>query len=139
MGKNISDYLSVAGNLLISATREAVRRHEDEALLEERNYGAGILAEALLEAKVKDDEIIRLIQKYYGLSEREAEELMILERTINMPCQVLEAYLVRSEGYTRDEAFDFIIRNGVLALLRENKGFWKLSPEALLSKVKKTR
>lgn len=139
VGINISDYLSGAGSIMINATREAVRRHEDEVVQEERNNGAGILTEALIEANVKDDVIIRLVQKYYGLSEREAEELMISERTINMPCQELETFLVRSEGYTRDEAINFIFKKGIPDFLRENKGSWKSSPEELLSKVKKAR
>ncbi|OXS26903.1 MAG: hypothetical protein BI182_12290 [Acetobacterium sp. MES1] len=139
MEKNISDYLFNAGNFVISTAREVVQKHEDEVVNEERNTGAGILTEALLEAKVMEDEIIRLIQKYYGLSEIDAEELMISERTINIPCQGLETYLVRSEGYTRDEAVDFIFKENIPNILRENKEFWKLSPEKLLLKVKKTR
>ncbi|BCJ93599.1 hypothetical protein acsn021_11680 [Anaerocolumna cellulosilytica] len=137
MGKNISDYLFDAGSIMLNATKDVVRRHEDESVQEERNIGAGILAEALLEVNVKDDVIIRLVQKYYGLSEREAEELMISERTINMPCQELETFLVRSEGYTRDEAVDFIYKKDIPDFLRENKEYWKLSPGELLSKVKK--
>lgn len=139
MGKKVSDYLSDAGSIMINATREAVRRHEDEVVQEDRNSGVGILTEALLEANVKDDVIIRLVQKYYGMSEKEAEEVMISERTINIPCQELETFLVRSEGYTRDEAVNFICNKGIPELLRENKGFWKLSPRVLLSKVKKAR
>lgn len=139
VGKDISNYLSSVGNLIISTTRDAVLRHEDESIQEEKNNGVMILTAALLEAKIKDDVIIRLIQKYYGLSEREAEELLISERTINMPCQELETYLVRSEGYTRDEAFNFIFEKGVPDLLRENKGFWKLSPEQLLSKANRAQ
>jgi hypothetical protein len=135
MGKKSSNYLSIAGSFLIDATREAVLRHEDDAVQEERFNGAVILTEALLEARVKDDEIIRLIQKYYFSNEEEAERLLISEKTVNLPCKELEAYLVRSEGYTRDEAIDFIFEKGIPDLLRENKGFWKLSPGQLFSKI----
>lgn len=139
VGKNMSDYLLGTGSIMLNATKDVVRRHEDESVQEERNNGAVILVEALLEVNVKDDVIIRLIQKYYGLSEREAEELMLSERTIYMPCQELETFLVRSEGYTRDEAFDFICNKGIPDFLRENKESWKLSPSELLSKVKKEK
>lgn len=135
MGKNFSNYLSSAGSFLIDATRDAVHRHEDEAVQEERFNGAVILTEALLEARVKDNEIIRLVQKYYFLSEEESERLMISEKTVNLPCKELEAYLVRSEGYTRDEAVDFIFEKGIPDFLRKNKGYWKLSPGQLLSKI----
>ena len=137
MGKNISDYLYGAGNIMLNATREVVQRHEDEFVQAERNYGAGILIQALFEVNVEDDVIISLVQKYYGFSERESEELMVSERTINIPCQKLETFLVRSEGYTRDEAVNFILKNGILDFLREKKVSWKLSPRELLLKVEK--
>lgn len=135
MEKNFSNYLSSAGSFLIDATREVVHRREDDAVQEERFNGTVILTEALLEARVKDDEIIRLIQKYYFLSEEEAERLLISEKTVNLPCKELETYLVRSEGYTRDETIDFIFEKGIPDFLRKNKGFWRLSPGQLLSKI----
>jgi len=135
MGRKFSNYLSSAGSFLIDATRESILRHEDEVIQEERFNGAVILTEALLEAKIKDNEIIRLIQKYYILNEEEAEKLVISERTVNLPCKELESYLVRSEGFTRDEAINFIYEKGIPEFLRENKGSWKLSPGQLLSKV----
>lgn len=135
MGRKFSNYLSSAGSFLIDATREAILKHEDEVIQEEIFNGAVILTEALLEAKIKDNEIIRLIQKYYILSEEEAEKLVISERTVNLPCKELESYLVRSEGFTRYEAINFIYEKGIPDFLRENKGSWKLSPGQLLSKV----
>ena len=62
---------------------------------------------------------------------------MVSERTINIPCQKLETFLVRSEGYTRDEAVNFILKNGIPDFLREKKVSWKLSPRELLLKVEK--
>ncbi|OFK61211.1 hypothetical protein HMPREF2811_03200 [Globicatella sp. HMSC072A10] len=135
MGKKLSNYLFSTGSFLIDATREAVLKHEDDAVQQERYNGAKILTEALFEAKINDDEIIRLLQKYYFLSEEECEKLMISERTVNLPCKELETYLVRSEGYTRDEAVNFIHEKGIPDFLRENKGAWKLSPGQLFSKI----
>ena len=134
MGKKFNNYLSGLGSFLLDTTKEAVYKYEEGVVQEEKFNGAIILTEALFEAKIKDEEIIRLIQKYYVLSEEEAEKLTISERTINSPCKELEKYLVRSEGYTRDEAISFIFDNGIPNYLRKNKGAWKLSPEQLLSK-----
>lgn len=111
--KIISNYLYGAGNIMLNVTREVVQRHEDESVQAELNYGAGILIQALYKVNVEDDVIISLVQKYYGFSERESEELMSPERTIIIPCQKLETFLVRSEGYTRDEAVNFILKNGI--------------------------
>jgi hypothetical protein len=136
MDKAISDYISGASRFVADVTRDAVHRREDLAAQEERDSGLQILVAALLEAKVKDELVISLIQKYYGLNEIEAEERLIAEKTINSPCKYLETYLVRSEGYTRNEAYDFILDHNVPDLLRNNKGLWKLPPKELLSKVK---
>ena len=65
MAKSFGDYLAGAGYFLLDATREAVLRHEDETVQQEREAGICILTSALYEAKVKDLEIIRLLQKYY--------------------------------------------------------------------------
>jgi len=135
MGGKFINYLYSAKSFVIDAIREAVLRHEDEAVKNEKFNGAVILTEALLESKIKDDEIIRLVKKYYFLSEEEAEELLTIEKTINLPCKELETYLVRSEGYTRDEAINYINEKGIPNYLREHKGSWKLSPGQLFSKI----
>ena len=73
MAKSFKDYLAGAGYFLLDTTREAVLRHEDETVQQEREAGISILTAALYEAKIKDPEIIRLLQKYYGLRENEAQ------------------------------------------------------------------
>ena len=85
MDKAISDYISGASRFVADVTRDAVHRREDLAAQEERDSGLQILVAALLEAKVKDELVISLIQKYYGLNEIEAEERLIAEKTINSP------------------------------------------------------
>ncbi len=75
MGKNISDYLYGAGNIMLNATREVVQRHEDESVQAERNYGAGILIQALFEVNVEDDVIISLVQKYYEEQHKKIQNL----------------------------------------------------------------
>jgi len=74
MSKNFGDYLASAGSFLLDATREAVWHHEDESVQAERLTGMSTTVAALYDAKVKDDEIIRLIQKYYGVTQSDAQE-----------------------------------------------------------------
>lgn len=68
---------------------------------EEREAGISILTAALYESKTKDAEIVRLLQKYYGLRENEAQEQIRIERTINYPCRELESYLMSTEGLSQ--------------------------------------
>lgn len=135
MAKSFGDYLAGAGYFLLDATREAVVRHEDETVQQEREAGISILTAALYEARVKDPEIIRLLQKYYGLRESEAQEQLRIEKTINHPCRELESYLMSEEAFSQQEAQDFIIDHGTVDLLRQERGLWKLSPKELLKRI----
>ena len=85
MSKNFGDYLASVGSFLLDATRETVWRHEDESIQEERAAGMATTIAALYEAKVKDEEIIRLVQKYYGVTESDAQEQLRIEKTIEHP------------------------------------------------------
>lgn len=136
MAKSFGDYLAGAGYFLLDTTREAVLRHDDETVQQEREAGISILTAALYEAKIKDPEIIRLLQKYYGLRENEAQERLRIEKTINHPCCELESYLMSEEAFTQQEAQDYIIDHGTVDLLREERGLWKLSPKELLKRIK---
>ena len=135
MAKSFKDYLAGAGYFLLDTTREAVLRHEDETVQQEREAGISILTAALYEAKVKDPEIIRSLQKYYGLRENEAQEQLRIEKTINHPCSELESYLMSEEALSQQEAQDYIIDHGTVDLLRQERGLWKLSPKELLRKI----
>ncbi|MBF4807693.1 MAG: hypothetical protein HXK26_03240 [Lancefieldella rimae] len=135
MDKSFGDYLAGAGCFFLDATREAVVRHEDETVQQEREAGISILTAALYEAKIKDPEIIRLLQKYYGLREGEAQEQLRIEKTINHPCRELESYLMSEEAFSQQEAQDYIIDHGTVDLLRQERGLWKLSPKELLKRI----
>lgn len=135
MNKNFGDYLASAGSFLFDTMREAVWRHEDESVQAERLAGMSTTVAALYDAKIKDDEIIRLIQKYYGVTENEAQEMLRIEKTIEHPCRELQSYLMREEALSADEAREFVIDHGTVDMLRETHGLWKLSPEELLNRI----
>lgn len=135
MGRNFTDFLAGAGYFLLDTTREAVLRHDDETAQQEREAGISILTAALYESKIKDAEIVRLLQKYYGLRENEAQEQIRIERTINYPCHELESYLMITEGLSQQEAQNYIIDHGTVDLLQQERGLWKLSPKELLKRI----
>lgn len=135
MAKSFGDYLAGAGYFLLDTTRKAVLRHDDETVQQEREAGISILTAALYEAKIKYPEIIRLLQKYYGLRENEAQEQLRIEKTINHPCSELESYLMSEEALSQQEAQDYIIDHGTVDLLRQERSLWKLSPKELLRKI----
>lgn len=137
MGRNFTDFLSGAGYFLLETTREAVLRHDDETVQQEREAGISILTAALYESKIKDTEIVRLLQKYYGLKENEARKQIRIEKTINHPCRELESYLMSTEAFSQQEAQDYIIDHGTVDLLRQERGLWKLSPKEILKRIER--
>lgn len=135
MGRNHTNFLAGAGYFLLETTREAALRHDDETAQQEREAGILILTAALYESKIKDTEIVRLLQKYYGLRENEAQEQIRIEKTINHPCRELESYLMSTEAFSQQEAQDYILDHGMVDLLQQERGLWKLSPKELLKRI----
>lgn len=135
MANKAGEYLSRAGYFVIDAVRESTRRHDEDVANESQENGIQITTAALYEAKVKDDSIIRMLQKFWGITDSEARERLRIEKTIEYPCRSVAEYLMNEEAMTKDEADDFIINRGVLAYLREDRSAWKLSPKELVSKV----
>lgn len=135
MANKAGEYLSRAGAFALDAVRESTRRHDADVANESQENGIQITTAALYEAKVKDDNIIRMLQKFWGITDFDARERLRIEKTINYPCRSVAEYLMNEEAMTQDEADDFIINRGVLDYLREERSAWKLSPKELVSKV----
>jgi len=136
MSSKFSDYLYRAGSFTLDALRESARRHDSEVTNDATDYGILITTSALYDAKVKDDVILKMLQKYWGLTENEARERLRIEKTIQHPCNMLAEYLMNEEAMSREEADRFIFSHGVVEILRSEPGVWKLSPKELLEKVK---
>ena len=137
MSKNFGDYLISAGSFLLDVIRETVWHREDESIKEERAAGMATTIAVLYEAKVKDEEIIRLVQKYYGVTESDAQEQLRIEKTIEHPCQELQCYLMREEAFSPAEARNFILDHGIVDMLQETRGLWRFPPKELLKKIER--
>ena len=135
MANKAGEYLSRVGSYALDVVRESVIRHNEDVTNESQDIGIQITTAALYEAKVKDDNIIRILQKFWGITDSEARERLRIEKTINYPYRSVAEYLMSEEAMTQDEADDFIINRGVLDYLREERSAWKLSPKELVSKV----
>ena len=135
MRKSIGGYIVNAGLFFMGVTQETILRHEEESVQKERENGISITTAALYEAKVKDEEIIRIIQKYYGIAESEAQECLRIEKRVDHPCRELQSYLMREEAFSAEEARNYIIEKGTVELLKKEQALWKLSPKELLKKI----
>lgn len=96
------------------------------------------VAAALYEAKVKDDEILRLLQKYCNIDAEEAEKIVCNEKYIEAPCRELRQYLLLEKGYSPHDA-DVFIHNSARSALANNIELRKLSPTKLFDAIQRKK
>jgi len=101
MANKAGKYLSRAGEFVLDAVRESARRRDDDVINESQDIGIQITTAALYEAKVKDDSIIRMLQKFWGITDYEARERLRIEKTIEYPCRSVAEYLMSEEAMTK--------------------------------------
>ena len=111
---------------------DRIRENVESFVTDEREYGKSKMTAALHDAGTDDEEIVRLLQKYYELTENEAMELLRLEKTQDEPCRRVIDYLIMNEGYSRSDAVSFISDYEVSELLRDTKCLWKKSAEEII-------
>ena len=122
------DWYQVAAELKYSAKQsmqESIQEKVNVYVQEERNNGIMLMTRALYEAKVKDDEIIRLLQKYYDLTLADAENCLNFIKTVQSPIDKMYEYLMREEGFTSEEASNYIWGHNMEQQLKINKSLWK--------------
>lgn len=70
------DLLYEIPSFLLTSARDVVSEHEEQAVYEERVLSIEKATLALCEARVKDDIIIAMLQKYWDLRLSEAREFL---------------------------------------------------------------
>ena len=88
------------------------------------------VTEALYEAKVKNDEILRVLMKVCNVDKERAINALRNEKYILSPCRELHQYLVLEKGFNDHDAE--VIRNRARSALASNTELSKLSPSKLL-------
>lgn len=84
----------------------------------------------LYEAKINEEKILDLLNKYCNIDYEEALYLLQNEKIINAPCRRLEQFLLLEKGYTYEDADLFINRN-VIGILVNNPELSKVTPTKL--------
>lgn len=90
---------------------------------------------ALCEAKVKDDEVLRLLKNYCDSTDEEAVNLLQCEKFIEAPCRTLFQNLVLDVGMSEREADDFIYLKAKVRLSKDT-ALSKLAPAKLYAAIK---
>jgi len=95
-----------------------------------------LVTAALYEAKVKDEEILRVLIKVCDIDKEEAVNTLRNEKFILSPCRELYQYLILEKGYDEHDA-DVLIHTKVKRALASNTELSKLSPAKLFDAINK--
>jgi hypothetical protein len=95
-----------------------------------RNNEIKLVTEALYEANVKDDEILRVLMKVCNVDKENAMNALRNEKYMQSPCRKLYQYLVLEKGFNDHDA-DVFIHNRARAALARNTELSKLSPSKM--------
>ncbi|WP_430787220.1 hypothetical protein VBD025_15870 [Virgibacillus flavescens] len=107
--------------------------------LEERqitNDEIKLVAAALYEAKVKDDEILRVLMKECNIDRERAINAFQNEKFLMSPCKKLYHYLILEKGYNDHDA-DVFVRGSARSKIAGNTELSKLSPAKLFDAINK--
>lgn len=90
---------------------------------------------ALLDTNVSDDEIIRVLNKYWGINQNEAENRIIYEKGC-LTIDELKRYL-KLQGYSDNEIHQFMFSIRASTKIRQNSNLWKLrhTPDRLIKEI----
>lgn len=95
-----------------------------------------LVTAALYEAKVKDDEIIRILMKVCDADRKQATDALRNEKFILCPSRELYQYMILEQGYEEHDA-DVFIHNKAIRALANNRGLSKLSPAKIFDEINK--
>lgn len=147
MGKlkneDIKEYLKegkeILGNLFINIYGESLNRVSEDAFSEAIEKGIENTIASLYDADVSDDEIIRVLNKFWGINKSEAESRIIYEKSQATIREV--KHCLKMQGWSDIRIKDFMKLNRVSIKIRHNNELWKLRrrPEKLIQEVQKEK
>ena len=101
-----------------------------------RNNEIELVTATLYEARVKDDEILRVLMKVCNIDQKSAIYAFRHEKLMLSPCRELYQYLILEKGYDADAA-DIFIHNSARRALARNAELSKVSPAKLFAAINK--
>lgn len=125
---DVKNYLASGGKfiaqLALDVYGESINRVGETAFSDAIEIGIENTILALIDANVVDDEIIRVINKYWGINQDEAEKRIVFEKG-KLTTNELKRYL-RMQGCSDNEIHQFMITNSAASKIRHNPNLWKL-------------
>lgn len=139
----IKEYLKqgkeILGDLFRNIYGESLNRVGEEAFSEAIEKGIENTIASLYDSDVSDYEIIRVLNKFWGINKNEAESRIIYEKD-QATIREIKHYL-KMQGCSDIRIKEFMKLNRVSIKIRHNNELWKLRrrPEKLMQEVQKEK
>jgi len=135
------DYLVAGGkffaNIFSEVYNDRLDQEGEEAYADAIEIGRTNTIAALYDSDVNDDEIIRVLNKFWGITKDEAVERLLFEKR-KAVYRELEHYL-KMQGFSSADIIQFMRKNEVSSKIKYNHELLKLrrNPEKLMKEVQK--
>lgn len=101
-----------------------------------RNDEIKLVTAALYEAKIKDDEILRVLIEVCKIDRERAMTAFQNEKFLISPCKKLHQYLILEKGFNAHDA-DVFVRGRARSALARNTELSKLPPAKMFDTINK--
>lgn len=142
-GDDVKDYLATGGKIVTSLALklygDSINQAGEAAFSDAIEIGITNTMAALYDADVDDSEIIRVLNKYWGIDRDEAEERLVFEKS-QAAIRELKWFL-KVQGFSVIEIDQFMRSNNASIKIRHNNELWKLrrKPEKLMKAVQDSK
>ena len=136
---DIQEYLATGGKVIgdfaVRVYGNSINPVGEGAFSDAVEIGISNTIASLYDVNIEDTEIVRVLNKYWGINSEEAEDRLLYEKSQSV-IRELRHYL-KLQGYTSDEITEFMKNNKVLVKIRHDKDLWKLrhKPEKLMKVI----
>lgn len=143
MGSGHKEYLETGGKIVaglaLKLYGESINQAGEAAFSDAIEIGITNTVAALYDTDVDDEEIIRVLNKYWGINRDEAEERLVFEK-YQSAIRELKRYL-KMQGFSAKEIHQFMLSNNASIKIKRNNELWKLrrKPEKLMKEVQDTK
>lgn len=140
---DVKEYLAAGGKffagLALKIYGDSINQAGEEAFSNAIEIGITNTMAALYDADVDDDEIIRVLNKYWGINRDEAENRLVIEKG-TAAIRGLERHL-KMQGFSAIKINQFMRSNNAYIKIRRNNELWKLrrNPEKLMKEVQESK
>jgi len=140
---DFKEYLETGGKIVaglaLKLYGESINQAGETAFSDAIEMGIINTVASLYDTDVDDEEIIRVLNKYWGIKREEAEERLLSEK-YQPAIRELRRHL-KMQGFSAKEIHQFMTSNNASIKIRRSNELWKLrrKPEKLMKEVQEKK